>query len=119
MKSESAPDQIVSCYSQFSAMLTALNSKFRPLCSKLRWTVWRFSRPKIIIRRFGKSYLNRGQGKEEVSNCQHSSSNGQVRPIRVATLNAAMFSMAPAVPIVETYVGYGNGGGENDGDEKL
>ncbi|KAK9123311.1 hypothetical protein Sjap_012913 [Stephania japonica] len=32
MKSESAPDQTVSCYSQFSAMLTALGSKFRRLC---------------------------------------------------------------------------------------
>ncbi|KAK9146784.1 hypothetical protein Sjap_006687 [Stephania japonica] len=119
MKSEGAPDQTVSCYSQFSAMLTALGSKFRRLCSKLRWSVRRSSRPKIIIRRFGKSDLNRGQGKEEVSKHGHSSSNGQVRPIRVATFNAAMFSMAPAVPIVETYVGYGNGGGGNDGDEKL
>ncbi|KAF8387964.1 hypothetical protein HHK36_026630 [Tetracentron sinense] len=88
-------------------MLSILNSRLRRLCSRLQWLMQRRSKRKIVIRRFGKSNL-KGQSREE------SDTNGSaiqiygqrggsksIRPIRIATLNAAMFSMAPAVPKTE------------------
>ncbi|KAK1426682.1 hypothetical protein QVD17_15360 [Tagetes erecta] len=84
-------------------MLNLFNKNLRRLCSKLRWPVRRRKKPKITIKRLGKSN----------SRCQDSSNqNGSATihpnnqlgisksstPIRIATFNAALFSMAPAVP---------------------
>ncbi|KAI3898304.1 hypothetical protein MKX03_036012 [Papaver bracteatum] len=90
-------------------MFNEFNQKFRRLCSRLRWR--RRSKSKIMIKKFGKSN-SRGHFKEEFDGGggdQTAQSfglhqNGLVgiskreNCIRIATFNAAMFSMAPAVP---------------------
>lgn len=95
---------------KLSRMLRILSRRFRRLCSRIRWFLWRRPRPKVVIRRFGK--LNsRGQlNKEATIKNSPSYVNGQVkvaftqRPIRVATFNAALFSLAPAIPKAEKSV---------------
>ncbi|PIA44712.1 hypothetical protein AQUCO_01700362v1 [Aquilegia coerulea] len=96
-----------------SAMLGVFNRKLRRLCSKIRRSMGR-PKPKVAIKTFGKS--NSKNRPREESNNKGSGVylNGQLngskleRPIRVATFNAAMFSMAPAVPIVEKSVEFDN-----------
>ncbi|KAL7172290.1 hypothetical protein ACSBR2_031894 [Camellia fascicularis] len=87
----------------FSAMLTILNKKLKRLCFTLRWPIRRRSKSKLIIKNLGNSSKSHPQdsitsGSATVHpNCQ---SNGvkSKKPIRIATFNAALFSMAPAVP---------------------
>ncbi|OVA04413.1 Endonuclease/exonuclease/phosphatase [Macleaya cordata] len=101
----------VSCNTHFSIMLSIFNQKLRRLCSRLRWPGRRRSKPKVMIKKLGK--LNqKGQSKEESDDTQGSEihQNGQLgvskgeRTIRIATFNAAMFSMAPAVPKIENSI---------------
>ncbi|XP_074274185.1 uncharacterized protein LOC141598233 [Silene latifolia] len=78
-------------------MLKLLNKNIRRLCSRLRR---RNSNPKIIIKHLGKP--NSGNN----DYYQHSPKPSTVypntqkshKPIKIATFNAALFSMAPAVP---------------------
>ncbi|XP_077243564.1 uncharacterized protein LOC143884069 [Tasmannia lanceolata] len=84
-----------------SKMLKLLNHKLRRLCSKLRWPIRSRVKSKIIIRRFGKSNP-KTQPKTESDN--HLNGLESAQPIRIATFNAAMFSMAPAVPNSEKSV---------------
>ncbi|KAJ4955921.1 hypothetical protein NE237_012704 [Protea cynaroides] len=102
-------NQVISCNSQFSQMLSIL----RRLCSRLYWPIRKRSKIKIVMRRFGKSNLQHSQAKEEArTNGSAIDQYGQLgtatsrpeRPIRVATFNAALFSMAPAVPQSEKSV---------------
>lgn len=88
-------------------MLRIINSKFRRLCSRLRWTIHRRSKPKIVIKKFGKSsFKSHPEPKHEPTTNGSASvhPNGQLgvsnaeKPIRIATFNAALFSMAPAIP---------------------
>ncbi|XP_065861210.1 uncharacterized protein [Euphorbia lathyris] len=89
-------------------MLKILNKRFRRLCSRLRWPIRRRSRPKILIKKFGKS-----NSKSHNEPCLNASSavhpNAQFssfdthKPIKLATFNAALFSMAPAVPKFENF----------------
>ncbi|OMP04980.1 Endonuclease/exonuclease/phosphatase [Corchorus olitorius] len=88
-------------------MLRVLNKRIKRLCSRLRWPVHRRSKSKIVIKRFGKS-----NSKAHSESKDHSIPNGtskvhqdaqldglkSVSPIRIATFNAALFSMAPAMP---------------------
>ncbi|WCJ21468.1 DNAse I-like superfamily protein [Euphorbia peplus] len=86
-------------------MLKILNKRFRRLCSRLRWPIRRRARPKILIKKFGKS-----NSKPHIEpNCLNASAAVHPnenkfhfyeteKPIRLATFNAALFSMAPAVP---------------------
>ena len=91
----------------FSTMLKLLNRNLRLLCSRLRWPIRRRSKPKILIKRFGKLISKPHDRPEpDPSRIPGSASaavhpNGQLtdpKPVRVATFNAALFSMAPAVP---------------------
>ncbi|GFQ02353.1 hypothetical protein PHJA_002379300 [Phtheirospermum japonicum] len=78
-------------------LLKVLNKKLRRLCSKLRWPVRRRrrSRPTLVIKKLGKSNSRtRADQKDSSSAVIHPSSE----TIRFATFNAALFSMAPAVP---------------------
>ncbi|KAL4588185.1 hypothetical protein LXL04_001067 [Taraxacum kok-saghyz] len=84
-------------------MLNIFNKKLRRLCSKFRWPVRRRAKPKVVIKRFGKS----NSGSQDLSNTSGSATihpNNHLgipkseTPIRIATFNAALFSMAPAVP---------------------
>ncbi|CAK9180888.1 unnamed protein product [Ilex paraguariensis] len=86
-------------------MLSNLSRKFWRLCSRIRWWIWRRPRPKVIIRRFGKLNPKGQQPREKLgTKPSRTHRNGLVdgasaqRPIRVATFNAALFSLAPAVP---------------------
>ncbi|CAM8983629.1 unnamed protein product [Rhodiola kirilowii] len=91
-----------------SKMLTVIAGKLRRLFSRLRWQAWRRPRAKVVIRRFGKMYF-RGNPRRDSSGShrtrERKGSKGSFRgyiiagkPIRIATFNAAMFSLAPAVP---------------------
>ncbi|MCL7026657.1 hypothetical protein MKW94_028342 [Papaver nudicaule] len=102
-----------SCNTKFSTMFNEFNQRFRRLCSRLRWTVRRRnSKPKIMIKKFGKSNskggfreeFDGGGGGGVTAQSLGLHQNGLVgvskreNCIRIATFNAAMFSMAPAVP---------------------
>ncbi|KAI3676517.1 hypothetical protein L1987_86127 [Smallanthus sonchifolius] len=84
-------------------MLNVFNKSLRRLCSKLRWPVRRRAKPKVIIKRFGKSN-SRSQdssnpnGSATIHPNNHLGISKSETPIRIATFNAALFSMAPAVP---------------------
>ncbi|KDP21522.1 hypothetical protein JCGZ_21993 [Jatropha curcas] len=88
-------------------MLKILNKRLRRFCSRLRWPIRRKSKSKIIIRKFGKSNPKPQNDTKNESITNGSATvhpNGQLdslkteQPIKIATFNAALFSMAPAVP---------------------
>ncbi|CAK7332925.1 unnamed protein product [Dovyalis caffra] len=88
-------------------MLSLISRKLRQLCASIRGLIWRRPRPKVIIKRFGKiSSKDRckwrpGFHKSSIHlNGKHGNSSSK-RPIRIATFNVAMFSLAPAVPKAE------------------
>lgn len=89
-------------------MLRVLGKNFRLLCSRLRWPIRRRSKPRVVIKRFGKS-SSKSQERADQDEAKINGSaavhpNGQLgglepeKSIRIATFNAALFSMAPAVP---------------------
>ncbi|XP_022722953.1 uncharacterized protein LOC111280065 [Durio zibethinus] len=95
------------CSNQASYMLGILRRKLRQLCSRIRRLIRKRPRPKVIIRRLGR--LNsKGQRKGD-----HGTKNSNIhlygnfgfsipkRPIRIATFNVAMFSLAPAISEAE------------------
>ncbi|GKV39095.1 hypothetical protein SLEP1_g46909 [Rubroshorea leprosula] len=80
--------------------LITISRKLRQLCSRIRWLIHERPRPKVVIRRLRK--LNsRGQaeGGTDATNSE--------RPIRVATFNVAMFSLAPAISKAEESANFG------------
>ncbi|KAJ7972848.1 Endonuclease/exonuclease/phosphatase protein [Quillaja saponaria] len=97
-------------------MLKLLNKNFRRLCSHFRWPNRHRSRPKIVIRRFGKMNPKaQNHAKLEVSNNGSATvyPNNQLdNPIRIATFNAALFSMAPAIPKEENFPSFGDENGD-------
>ncbi|KAI4301308.1 hypothetical protein L6164_034598 [Bauhinia variegata] len=111
-------------HTHFSVMLRLLNENLRRLCSRLRWPIRR-SRSKVVVKRFGKSNSQtQTDAKHELSingstvvhpNSQLGSPKSD-NPIRIATFNAAMFFMAPAVPKAEKVATFDD---ENDGVLKL
>ncbi|KAL3517524.1 hypothetical protein ACH5RR_020113 [Cinchona calisaya] len=94
-------------------MLQILNQKLKCLYLRLGWPIRRRSKhKKVVIKKLGKSYsrTHHDHPKEASNNTTssaviHPSSefNGSKseKPIRIATFNAALFSMAPAVPKIE------------------
>ncbi|KAL3508013.1 hypothetical protein ACH5RR_033395 [Cinchona calisaya] len=99
------------CNKKLSNMLRVLSRRFRRLCSRIKRFIWRRPRPKVVIRRFGKLNSKALLNKEAKIKNSPTHVNGTVkvaaftqRPIRVATFNAALFSLAPAVPKAERSV---------------
>ncbi|CAK9160292.1 unnamed protein product [Ilex paraguariensis] len=96
-------------------MLTLLNRKLKRLCSRLRWSIRRRPKPKIIIKKFGKSNSNDSKSQTKVNGSAAIHPNGELccckseKPIRMATFNAALFSMAPVVPKTEKSSTFGYG----------
>ncbi|KAL4182326.1 hypothetical protein AMTRI_Chr12g275420 [Amborella trichopoda] len=98
--SSKQPSSSTSCSARLSAMLALLNRKFRRLCSKLRWSRRKTSKPKIVVR------LNKAKNSADNFSSQFQAMRTHDRPqtpeisktIRIATFNAALFSMAQAVP---------------------
>ncbi|GFZ04667.1 DNAse I-like superfamily protein [Actinidia rufa] len=81
-------------------MLTFLSAKLKCLCSRLRWPIRRRSKPKITIKKQGKS-RSRTHKQDPIPNGSatvHPNGAKPENPIRIATFNAAQFSMAPVVP---------------------
>lgn len=86
-------------------MLKILNQKLKRLCYGLRWPIRRRSKTKIkiTVKHLGKSNSRSNSQIDQGSAAIHPS-NGELGPsktgriIRVATFNAALFSMAPALP---------------------
>ncbi|XP_015891544.2 uncharacterized protein LOC107425980 [Ziziphus jujuba] len=106
----SSSSETVLYHTNFSAMFKVLNKNFRLLCSRFRWPIRRRSKPRVVIKRFGKLSSKSQNGAENEPRINGSASvhpNGQLdiskseRSIRVATFNAALFSMAPAVSKAE------------------
>ncbi|KAF5732732.1 DNase I-like superfamily protein [Tripterygium wilfordii] len=79
----------------------------KTLLRRLRWTIRRRSSPKVLIKKFGKSNCQHqndhqsstinGSSATVFPNNDHQQLSG-LKSIRLATFNAALFSMAPAVP---------------------
>lgn len=91
----------------FSTMLKVLNKRLRRLYCRLRWPVRCRPGPKVIVKKFRKSsYKSQNDSKNELplngSATVHPNARTvdlkSEKSIRVATFNAALFSMAPAVP---------------------
>lgn len=69
--------------------------------------VWQRPRPKLIVRRLNSKVRPKKKPKINSAVHQNGHVNGpftQTRPIRLATFNAALFSLAPAVPTAEKTV---------------
>ncbi|CAH1424586.1 unnamed protein product [Lactuca virosa] len=104
-------------------MLSIFNKNLRRLCSKFRWPVRRRAKPKVIIKRFGKSNsrtqdLSNTNGSATIHPNNHLGKSET--PIRIATFNAALFSMAPAVPeLTEKASSFDYGEDEQDYSSKL
>jgi hypothetical protein len=102
-------------------MLKLLNKNLRRLYCRLRWPIHRRSKPKIVVKRFGKTN-SRAQYDEKNETSLNGSAavhpNGELgdlkseKPIRIATFNAALFSMAPAVPEAEKTASFGDENGD-------
>ncbi|KAI6695654.1 hypothetical protein NL676_023364 [Syzygium grande] len=92
-------------------MLSLLNAKLRRLCRRLRWPLRRrrSSNSKVVVvKQLGKPLSSHGAAGPQphavngsssaVHPNNHPSDSKPAKSIRIATFNAALFSMAPAVP---------------------
>ncbi|KAF8015303.1 hypothetical protein BT93_H0954 [Corymbia citriodora subsp. variegata] len=99
-------------------MLSLLNAKLRRFCRRLRWPLRLRTRRRpsdskvVVVKQFSKSLSSRDAAGSQLPIANGSSSAvhpnnhpaNDSRPpqsIRIATFNAALFSMAPAVPKLE------------------
>ncbi|XP_027352578.1 uncharacterized protein LOC113863258 isoform X2 [Abrus precatorius] len=80
----------------FSIFLKLLNNNLTHFCSRIRWPRRRRSKSKLLIKRFGKT-LPKPQ-------YDPTTEPASPKPIRIATFNAALFFMAPALPEAEKSV---------------
>ncbi|KAE8736003.1 putative DUF679 domain membrane protein 2 [Hibiscus syriacus] len=91
------------CSDQRSSMLRVLRRKLRHLCSRIQWLMRKRPRPKVVIRRLGRlnpKVHRKGDVGSKSSNIDLYGNLGfcnPKRPIRIATFNVAMFSLAPAI----------------------
>ncbi|KAK7303213.1 hypothetical protein RJT34_14115 [Clitoria ternatea] len=91
-------------------MFSVFRRKIRHLYSRILWLLWKRPRSKVVVKRF-KKFNFKGHSRAELcKNKSTSDSNGLLvesesgRPIRIATFNVAMFSLAPAVSEFDEYV---------------
>ncbi|XWS31632.1 hypothetical protein CRYUN_Cryun23aG0093100 [Craigia yunnanensis] len=115
MQSSTALEPILS-NTHYSTMLKVLNKRIKFLCARLRWPVRRRSKSKIVIKWFGKSNSMAHTDTKDHTIVNWTSKVHQdgelgtlnsVRPIRIATFNAALFSMAPAMPKADNSSSFG------------
>jgi hypothetical protein len=102
-------------------MLQLLNKNLRRLFYRLRWPIRHHSKPKILVKRFGKTNSEAQYDAKNEPGLNGSAAvhpNGELgdvkteKPIRIATFNAALFSMAPAAPEAEKTASFGNENGD-------
>lgn len=80
-------------------MFRVLRNRLCRLCSRLGRLFWRKTKPKVVIRRFGK--LNsKAQARAKTRHAIAAAAAD--RPIRLATFNVALFTLAPAIPFPTT-----------------
>ncbi|XP_057964583.1 uncharacterized protein LOC131155449 [Malania oleifera] len=109
----------------FSSMLKIFNTRLRSLCSRCRWPtrlrLRRRPKPKVLVKTVGKptpaaqSDPKFSPGSAAIHpNAQlgGSDSSESERTIRIATFNASLFSMAPAVPNTEGSASIDSGNGD-------
>jgi len=88
-------------------MFSVIRRKLRHFYSRILWLLWKRPRCKVVIKRFRKLNF---KGHQLSKNKSRSDSNGLLvesesgRPIRIATFNVAMFSLAPAVSEFDEWV---------------
>ncbi|KAL6968386.1 hypothetical protein U1Q18_034186 [Sarracenia purpurea var. burkii] len=104
-------------------MLTILRGKLRRFCSKLRWPIRRRPNPKVVIRKFGKSAAKARPDPNhdpvaKGSAAVHPNAHKPQKTIRIATFNAALFSMASAVPNSETSQTFDHGDDDDHSNDK-
>ncbi|KAA8543193.1 hypothetical protein F0562_021312 [Nyssa sinensis] len=99
---QSREAEAIFCDTHFSAMLKEFNKKLRRICSRLWWPIRCRSKRQVVVKKFGKSnsaqqesYAN---GSAAIHPNSYSNPARSEKTIRIATFNAALFSMAPAVP---------------------
>ena len=81
-----------------SSMLRLAGRRLRHLCCRLRWPVCpRRSKTKVTIMQ-RKQDIKLNHNHQEPNSVKANGHADTIQPIRIATFNAAMFSMAPAVP---------------------
>ncbi|KAE8727612.1 Detected protein of confused Function [Hibiscus syriacus] len=105
MQSSKALDPIL-YNTRFSTMLKALNKRIKRLFTHLRWQLRCRSKSKIVIKVYAKPKTDPDRHRDDIddaivngtSKVHQDGELSSVKPIRVATFNAAMFSMAPAMP---------------------
>ncbi|KAG2395778.1 uncharacterized protein HKW66_Vig0068460 [Vigna angularis] len=92
-------------------MFSVIRRKLRHLYSRILWLLWKRPRSKVVIKRFRKLNFKGHHPRAKLSkNKSRSDSNGLLvesesgRPIRIATFNVAMFSLAPAVSEFDEWV---------------
>ncbi|KAJ8748350.1 hypothetical protein K2173_002987 [Erythroxylum novogranatense] len=97
-------------------MLRIIGRRFRRLCSRLRWPVRRRFKPKIVVKNFGNlgSISPNGTTKHDsiINGSAAVHPKSEEKGIKVATFNAALFSMASAVPQEVRFSSFGD---ENEG----
>ncbi|XP_050218688.1 uncharacterized protein LOC126669290 isoform X2 [Mercurialis annua] len=99
-------------------MLSRVTKKLWQFCSRIKCLIWKRPRSKVIIRRFGKTSKDRCKWKPGIhkaslhGNAKMDNSSSE-RPIRIATFNVAMFSLAPAVPKSDESAVFGSQGQED------
>ncbi|KAK7392384.1 hypothetical protein VNO78_20821 [Psophocarpus tetragonolobus] len=104
----------------FSTMLKLLNKSLRRLLRRLRWPIRRRSKPKVVvINKLGKKDPKaQTEASTNFSATVHPNAQlGNPKPIRVATFNAALFSMAPALPKSTSTFEDENGVASNPGNQ--
>ncbi|KAG6668239.1 uncharacterized protein LOC122274321 [Carya illinoinensis] len=95
------------CNNHLSNSSSILRRKLRQICSRIRRLLWKRPRPKVVIKRLGKLSSKLHSKQQPGTNSSTIRMNGHLghsvseRPIRAATFNVAMFSLAPAVPKAE------------------
>lgn len=99
--------------------MCVLRRRFLRLCSRFRRLVWwgrSGRRPKLVVRRLtrlnSEAYLRKNLEINPEIHHKNSSNPYINRPIRLATFNAALFSLAPAVPKAERSVVLVHGKGD-------
>lgn len=104
------------CNNHLSNSSSILGRKLRQICSRIRRLLWwKRPRPKVVIKRLGKlssklqPKLQPGTNKSTIRMNGHLGHSVSERPIRAATFNVAMFSLAPAVPKAEEPASFDHG----------
>ncbi|KAJ8898703.1 hypothetical protein K2173_004737 [Erythroxylum novogranatense] len=96
----------------FFAMLRLISRRFRRFCSRLRWPGRRRLKPKIVIKDFGKSQNGTTKHDSVINGSAVVHPKSEEKRLKVATFNASLFSMAPAVPEAVSFSSFGD---ENQG----